>query len=269
MKPLSRKEPNMHKKILIPISVLIFLSLALIIYTPKFNTAQTISATSATPLSQVSYNYEPISTWQNKEGYGVSDDAVGVHTIAVHGFKTINSIPSNLNASSLLEITHKLGLKLLTSRDINPKYLNIWSTDINNTNYNDFIIRPSFLRISTSNYYNFKCADFIYPLNQNSQKDESQEHDKCLDDTKNKLNIDYVFATQYATLDQLENFAIHLADFEENETKIFNSSKLKTKIYHSRWNEYLFVYDNIIYILDNHNNDYTEKQMLEMIENMT
>ncbi len=221
--------------------------------------------------NNVSYVYEPKELWQNKDRYGVSEDCIGVYSININGILRISKINRNLEIYSINELESKIGIKLLKGKNIEYKYFNVFNTSMQNEKYNYFINNPAIISITMSNYENFDCNNFIYLFNKKTSQKKVDEYNKCIKDANSnqpnrRLNVKVMFATQYASKYQLEDFVLYLANFQNEEVEIYNSKKLNNKIFVTSLDEYIFVYDNIAYIIDNSNNDYSKEELLNEIE---
>lgn len=221
--------------------------------------------------NNVSYVYESKELWQNKDRYGVSEDCIGVYSININGILRISKINRNLEIYSINELENKIGIKLLKGKNIEYKYFNVFNTSMQNEKYNYFINNPAIISITMSNYENFDCNNFIYFFNKKTSQKKVDEYNKCIKDANSnqpnrRLNVKVMFATQYASKYQLEDFVLYLANFQNEEVEIYNSKKLNNKIFVTSLDEYIFVYDNIAYIIDNSNNDYSKEELLNEIE---
>lgn len=222
-------------------------------------------------VNSVFYKYDSKESWHNQPNYGVSDDSTGVHSIGINDFVSINKNIIDFDILSVENIENKIGIKLLKSPNIEYKYFNIFTTSTAGNTVNSFIKEPAIIRIKVSNYENFVCTNFIYSLLEDISKKEIENYKKCIEKMKTnrpekRMNLQIIFATQYATREQLDNFIFRLAEFPNEKVEIYDSKQLQEKIYISRWNEYIFVYNNIIYIFDNSHNDYSKEDLIHEIE---
>ncbi len=219
-------------------------------------------------INKVKYKYESQETWQNKEHYGVSKDSTGVHSIAIGGTVSIKDVDENTLINSVSDFEKKVGVKLLQLSELKPNYIDVKSLDANRVNYLGFYKNPSHIVFKISNYYNFACYN---PLDFQA---EPQNVSECLNESAKsnqdkRLKMSITFLTQYASEQEINDFVLYIADFPQEETEIINFDELNTKIYITRWNEYIFVYDNIVYIIDNSKNDYPKDELLTIIKKMT
>lgn len=222
-------------------------------------------------ISNYIYKYETKEEWDNKPDYGVSNDAIGIHTFNVNGFVSINDVKEDINFSSLKDMEEKLEFKLLKNKELNLKYFNYYSYDANQKiMVNRYIKQPAILYIELSNYEDFSCEEFIYSVDKPTSKEQLEKHKKCLEQMNEyqpdkKLSLNVLLATQFSSKNQLNDLNIYLADFPDSETEIYESNVLNNKIFISRWEEYIFILDNIVYIFDNSKQDYSKEEMINYI----
>lgn len=276
----SQQKVRKSLKVMLVIAVSVFLSMTSIsiVYAKTNNKIKEGTnlfsfSESKTINNYVSYIYEPKEIWQNKDKYGVSEECIGVYSININGTVKINEIDSNLKISSINDLENKIGIKLLKAKNTEYKYFNVFNTSTQNEKYNNFINNPAIISITMSSYENFDCNDFIYLFNEKTPQKKIDEHNKCQKDAKTnrsnrRLNMRIMFATQYASKEQIENMAFYLAEFPNEKVEIYNSKKLNSKIFITTMDEYIFVYDNITYVIDNSNHDYSKDELLHIIESM-
>lgn len=191
-------------------------------------------------ISNSIHKYETREEWDNKTDYGVSDDAIGVHTINVNGFVSINDVKEGIDFSSLEDMEEKLKFKLSKNNELNLEYFNYYLYDSEQKIMTDrYIEQPAILYIELSNYEDFSCEDFIYIIGEPTPKDQLENHKKCIEQmnenqTNKKLSLKVLFATQFASENQLNDLNIYLADFPDSVIEIYESNILNNKIFISR-----------------------------------
>ncbi len=195
--------------------------------------------------------------------YGFSNDATGLHTISVNGYVRINEMPQKFNAKTLEELEAILNIRVLLP-NVNFRYFDFYTYKPNLVyKIKGGIDNPVKVEIILSNFDPYFCISENY-----SQLSVEQCFDMMQElQPHNRLNMTVLFLTQYASEEQMKDFNIYLADFENHKIEIYESDVINSKIYIS-FNSYIVVRDNIVYILENRYNQFSKEEMIELIENM-
>lgn len=174
------------------------------------------------------------------------------YTIKVNGYITLNSS----NIPSLQDLEENINVNILNNNDF-FKYSKILTKEEGSNIYQEAPAnKPSEVLIMLNNYEDYKCLDFIYYEN-TSKKDKKCEKQN---NTK-KLSLKISFATQYATKEEINNLNVSIN--KDNDTKIINDKIIKTS-----YNEYIIIVNNIIYTFDNFNEDYSEEEIIRLINKL-
>lgn len=214
-------------------------------------------------VNSVIYKYQTKEEISDISGYGFSNSAIGVHTISINGYAQIKETIEKFNIYSLEELEEFLNFKILRP-NINFKYFYYFTF---NPNYvykiKGGVEKPTRIEINLSNYDPSYCG---------VENFQGSKIVQCVDEMKKlqpkkKLSMKVIFLTQYASEEQIKDFNIYLADFENHKIEIYESDVINSKIYIS-FNSYIVVRDNIVYILENRYNQFSKEEMIELIENM-
>ena len=175
------------------------------------------------------------------------------YTIEVNGYITLNSS----NITSLQDLEENINVNILNNNDF-FKYSKILTKEEESNIYQETPAnKPSEVLIMLNNYEDYKCLDFIYYENTSKKDKECKKQNN----TK-KLSLKISFATQYATKEEINNLNVSIN--KDDDTKIINDKIIKTS-----YNEYIIVVNNIIYTFDNFNEDYSEEEIIKLINDLT
>lgn len=214
-------------------------------------------------VNKVIYKYQTKEDIGDMLDYGFSNDATGLHTISVNGYVRINEMPQKFNAKTLEELEAILNIRVLLP-NVNFRYFDFYTYKPNLVyKIKGGIDNPVKVEIILSNFDPYFCISENY-----SQLSVEQCFDMMQElQPHNRLNMTVLFLTQYASEEQMKDFNIYLADFENHKIEIYESDVINSKIYIS-FNSYIVVRDNIVYILENRYNQFSKEEMIELIENM-
>ena len=214
-------------------------------------------------VNKVIYKYQTKEDIGDMLDYGFRNDATGLHTISVNGYVRINEMPQKFNAKTLEELEAILNIRVLLP-NVNFRYFDFYTYKPNLVyKIKGGIDNPVKVEIILSNFDPYFCISENY-----SQLSVEQCFDMMQElQPHNRLNMTVLFLTQYASEEQMKDFNIYLADFENHKIEIYESDVINSKIYIS-FNSYIVVRDNIVYILENRYNQFSKEEMIELIENM-